>query len=261
MENHQTEKTGTIKKAVFIAAAVLCIIVITAGVWFFTLSTRADNLIVEIENEDIDFTVFEEAYNQLTPAGQALFSEKIRDAFVARVKQTPYTSSDNLVPVDEKSMANYYTFRDIANLIGVTKETYPEVIAYIDAVMKLEKYLPYNDLYFCVKFTYGSYYDAMRVLMTSLNNIDKTCDIIADAYMRAKEYNNNEITKAYMDACFDFYLVIYDWSFYGLKESGAHKTDIDLLLDSFDIMDSYFTKLDKIRDEVSGIVADFPEIS
>ncbi len=261
MENHQTEKTGTIKKAVFIAAAVLCIIIITAGVWFFTLSTRADNLIVVIENEDIDFTVFEEAYNQLTPAGQALFSEKIRDAFVARVKQTPYTSSDNLVPVDEKSMANYYTFRDIANLIGVTKETYPEVIAYIDAVMKLEKYLPYNDLYFCVKFTYGSYYDTLRLLVNSLNNVDKACDIIVDAYMRAKEYDNNEITKAYMNACFDIYVEIYDWSLHGFKTSGPYKTDLDLIRDSFEIMDSYFAKLDEIRDEVSGIVADLPEIS
>lgn len=255
--NTQLEKKNKKKKVVPVILAVVAVVVIAFGALYFSLTSKADAVISAIQREEIDSEEVQLAYDGLTPVGEMLFGTKIQDAFVARVKANPYVASENKIPVNPSSMLMYYEFNDIADIIGVDETTHPSVMAYIDAVLELSAYVDYGTLYLCVYSSIGGYSDAISLLASSFNNIDEAYAYVKAGYEKALEYDTCDLTKGYVNEYGKVYDELRDWYIYGYR---YYYTDVDVIIDAYDVFKVYIAKIDTARAEVDALVAQFPVI-
>ncbi len=260
--NTQVEKKNKKKKTLPIIIAVVLVLVIAIGGMFVMSISQADAVVAAINREEIDSEAVDAAYSQLNPIGKLFFSGKIQDAFVAKVKATPYVASDSKIPLNPTSMLNYYDFEEIAEIIGVTSSSHPSVMAYIDAVLALDEYMPYNSLYFCVYLSFDGYSDAISQLASSFSasSVRKAYNYVSEGYEKGQEYNDNDMTEAYMQTYYAVYKELKEWDTYGYKLYGSYATDVDLIIDAYDVIKVYMAKIDTARSEVDAKVAALPAI-
>lgn len=237
-EEEPTIKKKSKKKAVAIVMTCIFLIGLIGGGLFggyTVINKRGQQLLVDM-TENADAEALSNEYRKLGALGQKFFHQAIVEKFVEQIKNNPYKApyaSGKLRMVSVNSINKYKTYKAIAETLEITEED-TNAIDYIEKVLVLEKYIPYNEFIGCYVASLESVESALDLLKstfdvlpyygyvsTANNMVDYAIELAEKQLDKAisqctKYYTADELCKSYIDelrtfksACDSAYKLLY----------------------------------------------------
>ena len=262
------QKTAKTNKKILITilvSIVVLLVVLSIFVYFF-FNSQADRIIKEIKSESPSVSAIETQYDNLTPIGEFLFKDRIVTAFAKHVSENDYTTPYVLGHlVNEEALAQYTTYKAIADALDIKANHKTHIVEHIDCVLKLKSYEKYNDLGECIESSFDYYLDFCGYLedaaeISSYYMLDyylgKAYTAIGNALTAAnRNSSGNTLCNQYIQALEtikeevgDLY---YDVGYFSSNQVSTAMTTISDLVD----------QMADAENEVSELVSDLPEIS
>lgn len=220
-EEETTAKKKSKKKAVAIVMTCIFLIGLIGGGLFggyTVINKRGQQLLVDM-TENADAEALSNEYRKLGTLGQKFFHQAIVEKFVEQIKSDPYKApyaSGELRTVSVNSINKYKTYKAIAEALEITEKD-TNAIDYIEKVLVLEKYIPYNELIGCYVASLESVQSALDLLKSTIevlpyygyvstanNMVDYSVELIGEQLDKAisqcmKYDTTDELCKSYID--------------------------------------------------------------
>lgn len=242
-----------------IVVATVAILALCAGFGYTFLEKKADTVLTCLEENQIDR--FEEAYDSLGAIGQTLFHQKIVTAFIKTVDENPYVNDSEAVLVDETILKRYQAYSEIADELDIPDDHSSHVVEYIDAVLALEEYTAYNNLYQSVYYSIGDYGDGVTAINNATNSYYYKSSYYSSAYRYITSAKNSasiyagddEEANVYVDNLETIASYAYARSVGSFTYASAASSALESISDLFD-------KIAALMSEVEDAVGNLPEI-
>lgn len=153
-EEETTAKKKSKKKAVAIVMTCIFLIGLIGGGLFggYTVINKRGQQLLADMTENADAEALSNEYRKLGALGQKFFHQAIVEKFVEQIKNNPYKAPVELgesKPANAESINKYKKFKATAEVLEIT-EADTNAIEYIEKVLVLEKYIPYNEVTGCM---------------------------------------------------------------------------------------------------------------
>lgn len=220
-EEETTAKKKSKKKAVAIVMTCIFLIGLIGGSLFggyTVINKRGQQLLVDM-TENANAEALSNEYRKLGALGQKFFHQAIVEKFVEQIKSDPYKApyaSGELRTVSVNSINKYKTYKATAKALEITEKD-TNAIDYIEKVLVLEKYIPYNELIGCYVASLESVQSALDLLKSAIdllpyykydstteNMVDYSVELVGkqldEAISQCMKYDTtDELCKSYID--------------------------------------------------------------
>lgn len=238
-EEEPTIKKKSKKKAVAIVMTCIFLIGLIGGGLFggYTVINKRGQQLLADMTENADAEALSNEYRKLGALGQKFFHQAIVEKFVEQIKSDPYKApveSGESKPANAESIYKYKKFKATAEVLEIT-DADTNAIDYIEKVLVLEKYIPYNEVTGCMLDTREFISSAVDVMSTIdevlpyigyISNARRLVELsiqsIGEIFDRAisecsKYDTEDELCKSYIEAlrtvkssCDSLYKVLYE---------------------------------------------------
>lgn len=161
MEQSKAKSKKT--KLLVILFSIIGVLVIGIVGGIFYLNSHVEGILIELDSGKPSSGEVAKDYKALTPVGQAIFKSEIEGAFVEMVAENVYADPSDLL-VDEAALDRYESYKEVGQILEITDDDDTNVMAHINAVLKLEEYEKYNDVRQCVLNSVSTYTDCLEYI-------------------------------------------------------------------------------------------------